>query len=206
MGNQFAVTGYPGVCEVVRRQSIKLEGHVKTSRSLMEPSKARTIKELLKDWDMLDRQAKNEMAGGNANYWHKTYILNAADDSLITLGATNKRVVTTDKIFDELLPVHAENQCIKGKLLFKKIKDKLASITQDVCASFCEDCPICLVQKERKKPRAGWQPLITHGMNVRGQVDLIDLQVRFSNTKQLSSGSGATLSLAPSHFSTVFEY
>jgi hypothetical protein len=126
----------------------KLEGHVKTSRSLMEPSKARTIKELLKDWDMLDRQAKNEMAGGNANYWHKTYILNAADDSLITLGATNKRVVTTDKIFDELLPVHAENQCIKGKLLFKKIKDKLASITQDVCASFCEDCPICFTRSE----------------------------------------------------------
>ena len=30
-----------------------------------------------------------------------------------------KRVVNTDKIFDELLPVHAENQCIKGKLLFK---------------------------------------------------------------------------------------
>eukprot|EP01043_Picozoa_sp_COSAG02_P079289 COSAG02_NODE_18268_length_949_cov_1.642353_2_plen_133_part_00 len=79
-------------------------------------------------------------------------------------------------------------------------------LAQDVCASFCEDCPICLVQKEKKKPRAGWQPLITHGMNVRGQVDLIDPQVRFSNTKQLSSGSGATLSLAPSHCSTVFEY
>ena len=124
----------------------KLKVHLDKSRSLIEPSKAATIKALLKDWDSLDRVAKNTLAGGNANYWHRTYIVNAADDSLITLGTTNKRVVTTDKIFDELLPVHAENQCIKGKLLFKKIKDKLAAVTQDVCVDFCKDCPICLVQ------------------------------------------------------------
>ena len=41
--------------------------------------------------------------------------------------------MTTDKLFDELLPVHAENQCIKGKLLYKKVKDKFAAVTQDVC-------------------------------------------------------------------------
>eukprot|EP01043_Picozoa_sp_COSAG02_P013692 COSAG02_NODE_553_length_20425_cov_17.986372_1_plen_137_part_10 len=106
----------------------KLEGLLKTSRSLMEPSKARTIKALLQDWSTLDRKAKNTMSGGNADYWHKTYILNGADDTLVTLGSPNKRVVMADKIFDELLPVHAENQCIKGKLLFKKVKDKLAAI------------------------------------------------------------------------------
>ena len=73
----------------------KLNVHINKSRTLMEPSKARTIKALLKDWDTLDRKAKNQMSGGNADYWHKTYILNAADDSLVTLGSSNKRVVTT---------------------------------------------------------------------------------------------------------------
>ena len=100
----------------------------------MEPSKAQSIKALLRDWDSLDRKEKNTMSGGNADYWHRTYILNASDDSLVTLGSgANKRVVTTDKLFDELLPVHAENQCIKGKLLYKKVKDKFAAVTQDVC-------------------------------------------------------------------------
>ena len=104
----------------------------------MEPSKAQSIKALLRDWDSLDRKEKNTMSGGNADYWHRTYILNASDDSLVTLGSgANKRVVTTDKLFDELLPVHAENQCIKGKLLYKKVKDKFAAVTQDVCVSFC---------------------------------------------------------------------
>jgi hypothetical protein len=70
----------------------------------MEPSKAQSIKALLRDWDSLDRKEKNTMSGGNADYWHRTYILNASDDSLVTLGSgANKRVVTTDKLFDELL-------------------------------------------------------------------------------------------------------
>ena len=143
----------------------------------MEPTKARTIKTLLSEWESLDAATKEQIAGGNAHFWRKTYFVNAIDDSLITMvRGHHKRVVTTDKIFDELLPVHAENQCIKGKLLYKKLSNKLAGVTKGVCFDFVADCPICLKQKERKKPRAGWQPLITHGMNVRGQVDLIDLQ------------------------------
>ena len=42
-------------------------GHLKTSRSLVEPSTARTIKALLQDWTTLDRKTKNEMSGGNAD-------------------------------------------------------------------------------------------------------------------------------------------
>ena len=53
----------------------------------MEPSKAQSIKALLRDWDMLDRKEKNTMSGGNADYWHRTYILNASDESLVTLGS-----------------------------------------------------------------------------------------------------------------------
>ena len=53
----------------------RVEGHVTTSRSLMEPSKAQNIKALLRDWDSLDRKEKNTMSGGNADYWHRTYIL-----------------------------------------------------------------------------------------------------------------------------------
>ncbi len=38
------------------------------------------------------------------------------------------------------------------------------------------DCPESLGEKEVKKPRAGFKPLMTHGMNMRGQVDLVDMQ------------------------------
>ena len=87
-----------------------------------------------------------------------------------------KRVVNTDKIFDELKLIHTENQHIKGKLLYKKVQPKLHGITKQVCEAFCQHCPTCLIQQEAKKPRAGFMPMITHGMNVRGQLDLIDLQ------------------------------
>ena len=37
-------------------------------------------------------------------------------------------------------------------------------------------CPHCIVVNSRKKPTAGIQPIITEGMCVHGQTDIIDLQ------------------------------
>jgi hypothetical protein len=78
--------------------------------------------------------------------------------------------VSVEKIFDFLVPYHFANQHAKGKILWKAVKSRLHHVTEEVCHMLCVDCPTCLHEKEQKKPRAGTQPIITHGMNMRGQV------------------------------------
>lgn len=99
------------------------------ARKLIAPAKEELIRSLLKNWDSMDRKERDRLSNGNADYWKRTYIVNGADDSLINGG---KRVVNTDKIFDELKLIHTENQHIKGKLLYKKVlvQPKLHGITK----------------------------------------------------------------------------
>jgi hypothetical protein len=49
-------------------------------------------------------------------------------------------------------------------------------VTRDVCKLFTDVCPHCIVVLSHRKPTAGIKPIITTGMGVRGQVDLIDFQ------------------------------
>ena len=81
-----------------------------------------------------------------------------------------------EELFEYLVPLHFENNHAKGRLLYKRCKPRYHHITEQCCDLICLDCPECLGEKEVKKPRAGFKPLITHGMNMRGQVDLVDMQ------------------------------
>jgi hypothetical protein len=49
-------------------------------------------------------------------------------------------------------------------------------VTRDVCKLFTNVCPHCVVVQSCRKPTAGIKPILTSGMGVRGQVDLIDFQ------------------------------
>ena len=49
-------------------------------------------------------------------------------------------------------------------------------MTREVCKLFTDVCPHCIVVMSRRKPTAGIQPIITVGMCVRGQADIIDFQ------------------------------
>jgi hypothetical protein len=57
------------------------------------------------------------------------------------------------------------------------VKEKYGkSIPGWVCKLFTDTCPICVGRLNKKKPKAGHSPILTHGFGARGQIDCIDLQ------------------------------
>lgn len=129
------------------------------------------IVDLLGRWDQL-RCTDRRAISGACDQWKKKYTVGS--DGLLLAG--NRICVPREELFDYLVPYHFANQHAKGRGLWKRVKPRLHHVTEKVCHALCEDCPVCLAEKEQKKPRAGTQPIITHGMNKRGQVDLIDMQ------------------------------
>lgn len=90
------------------------------------------------------------------------------------------KVVKYSQIFDVVRKIHeveAGNDHPKSKTLYKRVSSKYGkSIPRWVCEMFPNFCPVCIRSKPRKKAKAGHQPLLTRGMNVRAQIDLIDYQ------------------------------
>ena len=80
-----------------------------------------------------------------------------------------------ERVFIDLWKIHQSDHC-KGVTFFYRVRDKHGNVTRDVCKLFTDVCPHCIVVNSRKKPTAGIQPIITEGMCVRGQTDIIDLQ------------------------------
>ena len=80
-----------------------------------------------------------------------------------------------ERVFIDLWKIHQSDHC-KGVMFFYRVWDKHGNVTRDVCKLFTDVCPHCIVVNSRKKPTAGIQPIITEGMCVRGQTDIIDLQ------------------------------
>jgi hypothetical protein len=80
-----------------------------------------------------------------------------------------------ERLFADLWKIHKEDHC-KGTTFYYRVRDMHGNVTRDVCKLFTDVCPHCVVVQSRKKPTAGIQPIITKGLGVRGQVDLIDFQ------------------------------
>ena len=75
----------------------------------------------------------------------------------------------------EIHELQIGNDHPKAKTLYKRVCVKYGkSIPRWVCEIFPKHCPVCVRGKTRKKAKAGHQPLLTRGMNVRAQIDLID--------------------------------
>ena len=65
----------------------------------------------------------------------------------------------------------------KNKTLYKRVFEKYGkSIPWWICEMFQRFCPVCIQAKARRKPKAGHQPLLTSGMGMHAQIDLIDYQ------------------------------
>ena len=83
-------------------------------------------------------------------------------------------------MFDAIHEIHelqSGNDHPKAKTVYKRICAKYGkSIPQWVCEIFPKHCPVCIRGRTRKKAKAGHQPLLTRGMNVHAQIDLIDSQ------------------------------
>jgi hypothetical protein len=80
-----------------------------------------------------------------------------------------------ERLFIDLWKIHQADHC-KGVTFFYCVRDKHGNVTREVCKLFTDVCPHCIVVNCHRKPTAGIQPLITLGMCVRGQADIIDFQ------------------------------
>jgi hypothetical protein len=77
--------------------------------------------------------------------------------------------------FIDLWNIHQTDHC-KGVTLYYCVRDKHGNVTRDVCKLFTDVCPHCIVVMSRRKPTAGIKPIVTFGMSVHGQADIIDFQ------------------------------
>ena len=91
-----------------------------------------------------------------------------------------KKVMKYTNLFDAVCELHKMqigNDHPKLKTLYRRVTSKYGkSIPRWVCKIFPKYCPVFIRAKTRKKAKAGHQPLLTRGMNVRAQIDLIDYQ------------------------------
>ena len=88
-----------------------------------------------------------------------------------------KVVSNYDRVFHDIYGVHHDgNDHPKARTLEHRLKDKFALIPRWLGELFTSLCPVCIERVRRKKPTAGHQPILTKGLGVRGQVDLIDFQ------------------------------
>ena len=86
------------------------------------------------------------------------------------------RFTYLERVFADLLMAHGTDHN-KGRTLYKRVgEERIFAIARPVCQLFTDTCPHCIQKQARNKPAAGIRPIVTHGFNVRGQVDLIDLQ------------------------------
>jgi hypothetical protein len=120
--------------------------------------------------------------------WIKKYDVHIVDTSHILIFKQAEgealdacqRVAKYSRIFDVLREIHElemGNDHPKSKTLYRRVYMKYGkSIPRWVCEMFPLFCPVCIRSNPRKKVQAGHQPLLTRGMNVRAQIDLIDYQ------------------------------
>ena len=120
--------------------------------------------------------------------WVKQYDLMVVQSSQILIYKQEEgspldlcqQVVKYSNLFDAICEIHdlqSGNDHPKAKTLYKRICAKYGKcIPRWVCKIFPKHCPVCVKGKTRKKAKAGHQPLLTRGMNVRAQIDLIDYQ------------------------------
>ena len=137
---------------------------------------------------------RDQYLNGNLNAYkwlRKYHVVKYADSAVLVLRPTPKKSGAVDvtamsmdnlqqptyaeRLFIDLWKIHQADHC-KGVTFFYRVRDKHGNVTRDVCKLFTDVCPHCIIVMSRRKPTAGIQPIITVGMCVRGQADIIDFQ------------------------------
>jgi hypothetical protein len=105
---------------------------------------------------------------------HRPEKIGAVDVSAMAL-TTLQKPTYAERLFTDLWKLHKVDHC-KGTTFYFSVRAAYGNVTRDVCKLFTDVCPHCVLVQSRKKPKAGIQPILTSGLGVRGQVDLIDFQ------------------------------
>jgi hypothetical protein len=80
-------------------------------------------------------------------------------------------------VLRDIHEVQAGNDHPKSRTLYRRVCARYEkSIPRWVCELFPLYCAVCVRSKPHKKQKAGHGPLLTRGMKVCKQIDLIDYQ------------------------------
>ena len=80
-----------------------------------------------------------------------------------------------ERLFVDLSKIHKDDHC-KGQTFYCRVRETHGNVPRDLCKLFTDVCPHCVLVQTRKKSTAGIHPIITNGLCVRGQVDIVDFQ------------------------------
>jgi hypothetical protein len=80
-----------------------------------------------------------------------------------------------ERLFVDLSKLHKDDHC-KGLTFYKRVRETHGNVTREVCKLFTDICPHCVLVQTRKKTTASIHPIITFGLGIRGQVDIVDFQ------------------------------
>ncbi len=97
-----------------------------------------------------------------------------------------RKITHMERLYNDILSNHHGHN--KGESLKWQCGEKFANISKTWTILFCKTCPGCIQSAPKSKPIAGLHNIITLGLGVRGQIDLINFQ------------SMPELSALPSHF------
>ena len=92
-----------------------------------------------------------------------------------------RQEATFENLFDILHTIHVAVGHGKVRKMEAAIKQKYSNIGRGALEAFCKVCSVCIEGNPRQPQRAGYRPIITKGLNRRGQIDLIDMQSNCQN-------------------------
>jgi hypothetical protein len=61
-------------------------------------------------------------------------------------------------------------------MFFNRVRDRHGNITREVCKTFTDVCPHCIIVLSPIKPSMGIKNIVTDGFGVCGQANIIDFQ------------------------------
>ena len=126
--------------------------------------------------------------GPKEHRWKKNYsVITLADTTTLhyakdlqdpnTPVSELPRLVHAGELFDVILKVHEETLHRKHNALYMGVSKVCANVSRDLTDLFCSLCPRCNTRVSFKPPaREGYRPILTPGMGIRLQIDMIDMQ------------------------------
>ena len=115
---------------------------------------------------------------------HESYIVNKKDIEKATLPgrgdnlvdfAKLRRCITSTELFDRLREVHMDQGHGAARKTHEAANQRYSNVTRTMCELYVQFCSCQLDSKLPGRPEQV-KPIISETINVRGQVDLIDMQ------------------------------
>lgn len=162
------------------------------TNAIMSKSKYDEIISKMKEWSSLLPTERSKKLNKKVYNWCDRYMLKSTKKSstaevsgdreeleyfLYKPDVTDKRIIHREEVFDIIYNFHIQNGHKKPRSMWNQLKLQYANISESICQTFVETCPVCQ-QVPSKKPahKGAKNPISSLHFRDRFQVDLIDFR------------------------------